>query len=264
MRQLNNQEIKQCELDILKYVDRICKENNIRYYLSYGTLIGAIRHKGFIPWDDDIDIAMPRNDYDKFLSLFENIPTTARYQCQIPLKNGYFYEFAKVHDTSTKVIESGVDSIEGGLWVDVFPLDGLKREDKLSHNMLRVLNRCRVASVHRKFPHKTKGILVVFEYIFWRICRLVGYRPFLKKSMALSKKYKYEECDYVGYASAYPGTNKYMKKEWFGVPIEVEFEGCKFKAPKRYHEYLSTQYGDYMQLPPVDKRLPHNMNAYKL
>ena len=126
-------EIKQVELGILDYIVDICNKYNLIYYLSYGTLIGAIRHKGFIPWDDDIDISMPRDDYEKFLKITSSGQINSKYKCLVPLVDGYYYEFAKVIDTSTIVEDVSVQSTENGVWVDIFPLDGLKKSDKISH-----------------------------------------------------------------------------------------------------------------------------------
>lgn len=262
MRKLSLEEIKKIEVNILDYISDICKKNNLKYFLAYGTLIGAIRHKGFIPWDDDIDIAMPRDDYDKLLSIIKSQRGDSKYDCLIPLEDGYYYEFAKVIDTSTIVQEQTTISSKCGVWVDIFPLDGLKKEDKWSHYLLLILNRCRAASVNKKFPHKTKGFAAPFEYIFWKICRLIGFRFFLKRSIRLSRKYKYIDCEYVGFASSYPANNKYMLRKWYERTIDVPFENKQFRAPIGYHEYLSTQYGNYMQIPPEDKRVSHHMQAF--
>ena len=255
-------EIKSTELNILSYVASLCEKYSLRYFLAYGTLIGAIRHKGFIPWDDDIDIVMPREDYICLLEILKR--EKGRYECLVPLENGYFYEFAKVIDSTTSVQEKSTISARCGVWIDIFPMDGLKVEDKLSHFLLMFYNRCRAAAVNKEFPHKTKGMLVPLEYLFWKLCRLIGYKPFLKLSLKLSQKYKYDECDIVGYASSYPAYNKYLKKEWFSETIKVDFENLKFKIPVGYHEYLTTQYGDYMELPPENKRVSHHMEAYKI
>lgn len=257
-------EIKQIEVGILEYVSSICTKYNLRYFLSYGTLIGAIRHKGFIPWDDDIDIAMPRGDYEQLLEILQMEEKSTRYECLVPLKDEYFYEFAKVIDTTTSVQEQQTITARCGVWIDIFPLDGLKKEDKLCHNLLLLYNRLRAASVNAHFPHKTSGIKTPFEYCVWKLCRWIGFKPFLKWSISLSKKYNYEDCEFVGFASSYPAHNKYMKKEWFADTVDVEFEGKIFKAPIGYHEYLTTQYGDYMQLPPEDKRISHHMEAYRI
>lgn len=159
-------EIKQVELGILDYIVDICNKYNLIYYLSYGTLIGAIRHKGFIPWDDDIDISMPRDDYEKFLKITSSGQINSKYKCLVPLVDGYYYEFAKVIDTSTIVEDVSVQSTENGVWVDIFPLDGLNKSDKISHLSLMILNRCRAASVNNHFPHKTSGVLLPIEYVF--------------------------------------------------------------------------------------------------
>lgn len=176
-------EIKQVELGILDYIVDICNKYNLIYYLSYGTLIGAIRHKGFIPWDDDIDISMPRNDYEKFLKITSSGQINSKYKCLVPLVDGYYYEFAKVIDTSTIVEDVSVQSTENGVWVDIFPLDGLNKSDKISHLSLMILNRCRAASVNNHFPHKTSGVLLPIEYVFWKVCRLIGFKAFLKKAL---------------------------------------------------------------------------------
>lgn len=255
-------EIKSIEINILSYVASLCEKHNLRYFLAYGTLIGAIRHKGFIPWDDDIDIAMPRDDYNRLLDIMRS--EKGKYECLIPLENGFFYEFAKVIDTTTFVQEKYTIKARCGVWIDIFPLDGLKKNDKLTHFLLVLFNRCRAAAVNKKFPHKTKGIFVPVEYLFWIICRLIGYKPFLKWSIKLAQKYKYDDSDIVGYASSYPANNKYLKKEWFSESLKVYFEKLQFNIPIGYHEYLTTQYGDYMQLPPENKRVSHHMEAYKI
>ena len=262
MRKLSLEEIKMIEVNILDHISTICKKNNLKYFLAYGTLIGAIRHKGFIPWDDDIDIVMPRDDYEKLLEILKSQLEVSKYDCLIPMEDGYFYEFAKVIDTSTIVQEQTTISSRCGVWVDIFPLDGLKKEDKWSHILLLLLNRCRAASVNQRFPHKTKGIAVPFEYLYWKICRYIGYKPFLKKSIQLSKRYKFNDCEYVGYASSYPAHNKYMLRKWFEKGISIPFEDKFFDAPIGFDEFLRTQYGDYMQLPPENKRVSHHMQAF--
>ena len=255
-------EIKDVELGILSYVASLCEKHKLRYFLASGTLIGAIRHTGFIPWDDDIDIATPREGYARLLDIMRN--EKGRYECLIPLENGYFYEFAKVIDTTTSVQEISTIKAKCGVWIDIFPLDGLNVNDKLSHYLLVLFNRCRAAAVNRKFPHRNHGVFGPFEYLFWIICRFIGFKPFLKWSLKIARKHKYDDCDIVGYASSYPANNKYMKKEWFSDSELASFENVKYRIPVGYHEYLTTQYGDYMKLPPEDKRISHHMEAYRV
>lgn len=263
-KKLSLDEIKTIEIEILNYITSICDKYNLRYYLAYGTLIGAIRHKGFIPWDDDIDIVMPRRDYNALLEILKKRRGTNIYDCLIPNERDYFYEFAKVVDTTTEVKELNISLKSGGIWVDIFPLDGLKKDDKFTHFTLLFLNRCRSASVNIKFPHKTKGIAVPFEYLFWKLCRCVGYKKFLKISLKMSNKYDYEDCEYIGYASSYPAHNKYLKKEWFRDFVYVDFGNNKYKAPIEYHEYLTSQYGDYMRIPPIEEQTTHTIEAYRI
>ena len=262
MRKLSLEEIKIIEVNILDHISDICKKHNLKYFLAYGTLIGAIRHKGFIPWDDDIDIVMPRKDYEVLIEIIKSQRGTSKYDCLIPLEGDYFYEFAKVIDSSTIVHEQKTISSRCGVWVDIFPLDGLRKDDKLSYYNLLLLNRCRAASVNLRFPHKTTGYAVPFEYMFWKFCRLIGYKIFLKGIVRLSQKYKYDDCKYVGFASSYPANKKYMLKKWFEDSVEVPFEDKKFIAPIGFDEYLRTEYGDYMKLPPENERVSHGMNAF--
>lgn len=258
------EDIKKTELSILDYVVGVCDDNNLSYFLAYGTLIGAIRHKGFIPWDDDIDIVMPRQDYNKFIEVVKQFPNY-RFNVCVPNENGFYYEFIKVFDSITYIVEDAdIKDCPNGVWIDIFPLDGLNPDDKWAHRLLLVGQRCRVASIYNSFPHKMGKKLAPIEWIFWKCCKVIGYKNILNKTLKWSQKYNYGECEIVGYASSFPAHNKYMKKEWFQECVLVEFEGKYYKAPKYYHDYLTTQYGDYMQLPPEDKRITHHMKAYRI
>lgn len=264
MKRLTLDEIKSTEVSILEYVADICDNNNLRYYLAYGTLIGAIRHKGFIPWDDDIDIVMPRPDFEKFISITKD-NNNNKYQTCIPNENGFYFEFIKVIDTST-CVKDDADIIEcpNGVWIDIFPMDGLNPDDKWHHRLLLIGQRSRVAAIYKSFPHKLSNLLAPIEWLYWKVCKAIGFKTILSKTIKWSQKYKYDNCDIVGYASSVPAHNKYLKKEWFEESIMVEFEGKLFRAPKKYHEYLTTQYGDYMKLPPAEQQIGHPMEAYQI
>ena len=125
MNLLSGEEVKRKEVEILNHIVAMCEKHGLRYYLSYGTLLGAIRHKGFIPWDDDIDISMPRADYEQLLKVMLANPDK-RFVALTPKSKGYPYHYAKVVDLSTKLVEEDLDDFAGnGLWVDIFPLDGV-------------------------------------------------------------------------------------------------------------------------------------------
>ena len=258
MRLLNLDEIKKMELGILLHIADFCNRNNIRYYLFYGTLLGAIRHKGFIPWDDDIDIVMPRPDYEKFILLYEN---ENHYCLKKPGDEDYYYEFAKIFDDRTVVYEDVTNNTADGIWVDIFPLDGLSKSDKIQNGLLYFLQRSRVASVYAS-PPPTRIFYKPFVYLYWKLCRLIGSRYFILRITKLSQKYKFDESQYVGFAPSVHSKNKFLLRAWFDSAIDVLFEGEMFNAPKEWNECLKSLYGDYMKLPSEENRIQHRVNVY--
>ncbi len=255
---LDNSEVRNLELDILKYIDKICKEHHIQYFLDYGTLLGAIRHKGFIPWDDDVDICMKRSDYERFVEIMSSADN-ARYRVLTAETDPhYFYEFAKVVDTHTCLEETQtIANPNMGVWVDVFPKDNLPKCHWLLKKTINFLVVLRIFSVFHPFP-KHHSILF---YPLWLIARLVGPRPFLKAITSLSTRWG-DESPYVGDLIDIVSKRYCWKKEMFEEVVYVEFEGGKYPAPKFWDDYLKGLYNNYMQLPPEDKRKTHEFIAY--
>lgn len=261
MNPLTLDEIKAIELDILKNIHEVCNRHGLRYYLSYGTLLGAVRHKGFIPWDDDIDIVMPREDYEKLLPL---IGIETSYKSLIPGEDDYYYEFAKVVDSTTYIPTNNIEPIKwNGVWVDIFPMDGFDEKNKKRHKMIYWLNRIRVGAVYKTMPPCPSAILKPFYYLFWKISRMIGYKRVLKREIELSKRVSYDNSKLVGFTAEIDALNNQFPREWFEKTVQIPFEGHLFNAPAKYHEYLTYLYGDYMQLPPEDKREAHCITAYK-
>lgn len=165
MKEINTVELKRIELDILKYIKTQCEKYNLRYYLAYGTLLGAVRHKGFIPWDDDIDIHMPREDYDKLIELEYNNPDS-KYKLLSPKYNkDYYYSFAKMVDNETILEETGLKQIkELGVYVDIFPLDYIKKKGALKVKIERFLFFIRMAPAFidykKRVNHKNRVIFI--------------------------------------------------------------------------------------------------------
>lgn len=255
---LSTVEVKRTELAILNYIDAMCQKCNIKYYLAYGTLLGAIRHKGFIPWDDDIDIYMLRSDYMRFITIVSENQDVRYKLLSIYNDKKYYYEFAKVVDSKTLL---KVDNIEEnpneGVWVDIFPLDVISDKIKIQKSLINISVACRILSVYKRFPYEKRNILF---FPLWLFSKLIGPRFFLRFTEKLATKGVGQKK--IGYMASMGVNHFYFPKEWIDKTCMVDFEGGKYPAFEQYDEYLRYQYGDYMQLPPDDKRVSHPVEAY--
>ena len=264
MREIQFEEMKKIELNILIYFTEVCEENNLRYYLGGGTLLGAVRHKGFIPWDDDIDVMMPRPDFQKLLSLSIN---NENYNIIKPGTAGYYYNFAKLVDTRTILEEKGIKRIDGlGVYIDIFPLDGMpetpddrkKRFKELNSIRKRINNTCLLRPKFHRNP---------FAYL--NACRIYNSNKNIDLS-SLQKKYldsalknSFDDSEFVFAAGGAYGARDIFPGKWFEKEIELQFENLSVKAFNGYDFYLTQLYGDYMTLPPEDKRVtPHHTIVY--
>lgn len=253
-------ELQKIELNILKWVDEICRKNNIKYFLYAGTLIGAIRHQGFIPWDDDIDIGMLRSDYDKFIELFRN-NNSERYRMVAPeITPGYLYPFAKIVDTKTRLIEKKTDcGVDMGLYIDVFPLDAVPED---------IIMRKKLIKQHLKYEgllmysmsrnHGGKGFKLLLRHFLNIYIKFVGKEHFRNKIIKLMSKQKYANSKMVGVIALSCQEFDMGLKEWFADTTDVKFEGEYFMVPVGWKEYLTKRYGDFMMLPPEDQRVSNH------
>lgn len=257
-KQLTGHEIKQAEIGILDYIDFVCRKNNLSYNLDYGTLLGAVRHKGFIPWDDDIDISMPRKDYNKFLEIVHENDSRYKLLCQEYNPN-YFYEFAKIVDSHTKLKETDtIDLPEMGVWVDVFPRDRVPKHYRIIRPFIIFAVTMRIFAVQPKFPRKHS----ILFYPLWLIARVTGFRLFLRLSNYLSTSCKSHNSKYEGYLAAMTKGKYFWETALFDNLIKLPFEEKNYPAPHKYHQYLTDMYGEYMTLPPEDKRVRHSFTVY--
>lgn len=263
--QITSDDIKKIELSILKYIDLQCKKYNLRYYLGYGTLLVAVRHKGFIPWDDDIDIWMPRKDYDIFVAI-EKLLGSSEFEILSPLDNlDYYYGFAKLVSKNTHLQEIGFIPIKDyGVYVDIFPLDNIVKKHSFLHFIAKYIIIARIASCNVKpwlnLTHRKKAILFRFIGI---IATLLGFRRTAKLTDKIAKIDERKATKNVGTFVESIGEYNIFPSEYFSSTVQLEFEGHYFNVPKRYHECLTQLYGDYMQIPPEEKRISgHSFKAY--
>lgn len=268
MRRLSSDEIKKIELDILVSFKKICRDYNLTYRLVGGTLLGAVRHKGFIPWDDDIDVSMPRPDYMKLVALYNKgnvFPDHLKMVC-CELGN-YDYPFMKIVDIRTRCELDFSDETQGdSLWIDIMPIDGLPdspREIRRIFKKAALIRRMLLLINAKKGMGKTKMKQLLKPFII-PIAKIVGARRLLNEMKKLSQHYDVNTSKKIGcitWGLYSPLGETVNKKDYMDVE-EVEFEGIKFDTMKSWDSYLTGIYGDYMQLPPIEKRKTHDMKAY--
>jgi lipopolysaccharide cholinephosphotransferase len=260
-------EMRKIELNLLKELVKVCKESNLRYFLAGGTLLGAIRHHGFIPWDDDIDILMPRKDYLQLIAIFKAENKENPKIFSIYDNSDYYYTFLKLVDTRTKMIDPQKLVIKDlGVGIDIFPMDGMPEDQAAAKRLLKKIRRyskMQYAARLPVFPNNCRWYKVIQMAVRYFPGKRIGCQKLIQKIENLATQYDFETCDYIGCLVAGYGIKERVRKEAFESTIQVQFEDGSFEAPIGYDEYLSNLYGDYMQLPPEDKRvLPHKNEAY--
>ena len=259
-RKLSTDECKKISFDILVDVANYCEKNSLRYYLACGTLLGSIRHKGYIPWDDDIDIMMPRPDYNRFINEYKS----DKYEIIKPEVGMYF--FVKVYDKNTINIFRKIDYKKFkpiGVDIDIFPLDGIVNDERIVNKLRQrsnflemLLSLAKQRIFNRKNPIKAINRIIP---------RIIGNRNIVKMIENNAQTYDYDSSDYViRFKNTTNGFTGALPKEVYEIDRK-EFEGRLFNVPKGYDKWLSAFYGkDYMKLPPEDKRVVHDRESYIL
>ena len=267
MRELTNEEIKSLELDVLLNVASFCEKHNLTYFLAYGTLIGAIRHKGFIPWDDDIDIMMPREDYNRLIEIFNKEMGETPYLAIDPWGEGASQSFLKIGNKNTMKVEPEYEYKGAMIDIDVFPIDGMPEDAEEYDAWYKKMYRFYTAHFYQRLQLKTiknyrELIKILMKKALWGC--YFSRKRFLKKTAKEHSKYPYDKCLYVGVMeSCWNSKKNRVLKSYYSDTVDVEFEGNLLKAPAGYHEILTSLYGDYMKLPPVENQVAeHNFTAY--
>ena len=271
MRQMTVEDIQQVSLDILKDVHEFCVKNGIKYTLQGGTLLGAIRHQGFIPWDDDVDIAMPRPDYERFIHSYTSTNGYKVFSRELPLPAPEVYlAYSRVCDMeSTFVDYRNLEwtSAKTGVWIDVFPLDGIpenERERKEHLDAMLHLWRSGVNFRLLKRPFLMNKTLK--KKIIWVLNKIrnssvssdvIDQHIDLCRSIGFGETSLYIQAAFMGY-----GMKEIHRKAVLDDIVYKQFEGCDLCVMAGYDEALREKYGDYMQLPPIDKQVNHHGGKY--
>lgn len=271
MREMTVKEVQQVSLDILKDVHDFCEENHIRYSLSGGTLLGAIRHDGFIPWDDDLDIQLPRPDYEKLIHTYTSRKGYRLFCKEIGSGKGVSYTYARICEMKKTYVDTGVIPWireETGVWIDILPCDGMpSNENEARKHLIKLGKQVRKHylwgikvspfSNFKKGPNLNSKLKYMAKKIVAAFVRKDPF-PILQKERLL---YEYSESDYF-IGTPKNGMSEWQPKKNMEKFILHKFEDSMFYIMSGYDANLTSFFGNYMQLPPEDKRFTHNYNKY--
>lgn len=260
MKKIGKEDLKKIQLNILKKVASFCEEQNINYSLYGGTLLGAVRHKGYIPWDDDIDISMPRPDYERFIEEFHLIGDSDLKIHDLSLNKNYPYPFIKVSDERTLFKENSKVNYTLGVNIDIFPIDGLPFSEKESTKIMKrstfYRNLIELKQIKiRKDRKLHKNIFLCFARV---ILFIIPIHYLLIQIIKLTKKNDYEHSSFVGNIVWGYGSKERCLKNIYSDYLFIDFEGSKFQAMIGYDGYLTNVFGNYMQFPPKEKQIAHH------
>lgn len=260
------EELKKIELEMFKYYLAICEKHDLKYFLIGGTLLGAVRHKGFIPWDDDIDIGMPRPDYEKFLLVAQKeLPEhifLQTHNTDIEYPNC----FAKLRNSDTTFIETSCKNlkINHGIYIDIFPLDGCCISPYWKYRLFSFKQRLYNSKINQLYNlpkyEFTSKILKFKHYISQVVVNLLvqNFNSAIYGRDELYKSYDYYQSKYVSNYGGLCGFREVVLRDLFGEGVRGTFEGLPVNIPTKANDYLTQIYGDYMKFPPIEQQKPHH------
>lgn len=259
MKQLNKEEIRREELALLDTFSTFCEKNSLRFFLCGGSLLGAIRHGGFIPWDDDIDLCMPRSDFDMFVKKFKSSENCFLLSFNSEKK----LPFVKLVNKKI-LVSSKYSFFDEHLWIDIFPVDGVPSGKFLNlvlFSTVKALRRLYLCKFAKRGEGKTRARQIgkaILKTLLFIPPNYIGW--IINKIQLMCSYNSASQVAIVGWGLY--GVGEAMTKEKFEKSTLVQFEGRKVPAFSCWDEYLSNLYGDYMQVPPLEKRTNHSFKAY--
>lgn len=251
-------EIQKKLLEMFEWFHKYTKENSLRYYIVGGTLLGAVRHQGFIPWDDDIDVAMPREDYNKLAKLLS--VKNDKYIMESPnyCSNDYYYAYAKLYDTSTTVTEYCNGYITRGIYIDIFPLDGIGNTIEKAKNNYRYIDilykllMTKTCLIRKERKWYKNFAIRIAKFI---PNKLLNVKALINKINDLCSKHSFDDSNYVGNLLSTYGFKDVVQKSVYGTPKLYSFDGIKVYGVEDYEKFLTNVYGNWRELPPIEKRI---------
>lgn len=251
-------ELQKTLLEMMKWFHKTCVENNLTYYVLGGTMLGAVRHQGFIPWDDDIDVGMPRNDYEKFMKIME-LEEHADYVLETAYSDNedFCYPYSKLYNKNTTIVEDMQVPLKRGAFLDVFPLDGVGTSEKecmKNYKRVKFLHNLLLARTcaYRKDRALIKNLAI--NLLSKVPNAILDNKKLREKVDQACKSQPYDECQQVGILLGNYGFKEVMPKAFFGKATLYKFEDTEVYGAEKSDEYLTRLYGNWRELPPKEKR----------
>lgn len=269
----NLRSLQEICIGLISFFTEVCKKENLTYYMIGGTMLGAVRHKGFIPWDDDADFGMPRADYEKFFSVVDQyLPPYYKQITYLETKGHPYYAAQLVDIRAGLQVDSATKGRDWYVWIDIFPLDGmpnfflLRKIHKvwlLYQRMMFVMsNLDEGVFIHRTQRPWYEKTLIWFAHLFSIERKLSGEKRFRKLNQSL-KRFPYDKSNYLINMMGAAKFKEMFSKDIFGKGRLYEFESLLLNGPQDYKTYLAQMYGDYMTPPPMNERKQHYLSGLK-